>query len=327
MIGIGITYHNEGEMLYECLRSIERQTIPVDEIIIYDDASEIPCQNFIPHTLKNRIRIIVGDKNLGQGAARNAVVSALSSDYIRTQDADDILMPDWHEIIIKCTKDGGPDLILHEYDFFSGHKVFMRSAARLIQIDRFLDFREFCLSHGFVPSGAVYRKEFFKKTGGYLARSEYPYSEDFEFHLRMSTLYPKINIINDALSLQRRRRQSSSFAEDTYHSEVYLTTCKAFEAHKETLLPYYEEWYAWKFVHVAQTFYSNGKIHESEKIFQKAVDLGGETFWRLAGESSRKTFLEKGFQALFLSHMQQFSQNPKQTLDRFRIRPGLLGIH
>ena len=78
-IGVGITYHNEREMLTECLLSLSHQTRPPDEIAVYDDASSDPAQTFIPAGMQ--VRVLRGETNRGPSYGRNQLFQALRADY------------------------------------------------------------------------------------------------------------------------------------------------------------------------------------------------------------------------------------------------------
>ena len=48
LIGVLITYHNERELLRDCIASFLAQDPPPDEILIHDDASAAPAEAYLP---------------------------------------------------------------------------------------------------------------------------------------------------------------------------------------------------------------------------------------------------------------------------------------
>lgn len=66
-IAVLITYHNEGPLLTECLDSLRRGGSQPDEVLIYDDASDIPPEPYIPAGMP--VRVItderIGDRPVG----------------------------------------------------------------------------------------------------------------------------------------------------------------------------------------------------------------------------------------------------------------------
>ena len=83
-ISVIIPVVNHAEEHAACLRSLERQTLKPDEIIIIDDGSDKP----VP---KASIRF---EHNLGAPAARNAGFDKSTGDYVIFLDADAELVPE-----------------------------------------------------------------------------------------------------------------------------------------------------------------------------------------------------------------------------------------
>ena len=67
-LSVLITYHNEGELLTECLESLFQQEDRPDEVLIYDDASSVPAEKFVKYF---PVKIIRGEKNKGPAIGRN----------------------------------------------------------------------------------------------------------------------------------------------------------------------------------------------------------------------------------------------------------------
>ena len=55
-----ITYHGEGSWLAECLQSVLPQLEPADEVIVYDDASDVPAADYLLHD--RRVRALRGER-------------------------------------------------------------------------------------------------------------------------------------------------------------------------------------------------------------------------------------------------------------------------
>ena len=93
-------YHRESVDYFDkCMKSIwDRQTLKPSEIVLVVDG-------WLPESLDAKIvfwkeklghvlNIIVLEKNVGTGAAKNVGVSSCSYNYIAVMDTDDISMPD-----------------------------------------------------------------------------------------------------------------------------------------------------------------------------------------------------------------------------------------
>jgi glycosyltransferase involved in cell wall biosynthesis len=80
--------YNREKYIGPCLESIQRQTYPNIQILIYDDGStdrsvEIARQY-------SRVKIIQGKENKGVSYARNRLMEACDTQYAAWQDSDDI---------------------------------------------------------------------------------------------------------------------------------------------------------------------------------------------------------------------------------------------
>ena len=90
-ISVVIPNYNNERFLNKCLESVLSQSIVVDEIIVVDDCSKDASRDIIKDfALKNpNIKPIFLEKNGGVSHARNVGISAATSEYVTTLDADD----------------------------------------------------------------------------------------------------------------------------------------------------------------------------------------------------------------------------------------------
>ncbi len=94
-IALIIPIYNAGEFLKPCLDSVARQTIPPDEVILIDDASDDGNQNYtIKYAMSHNWTYGRNLYNLGVAASRNNGIRCSESKYFTFLDADDELMPD-----------------------------------------------------------------------------------------------------------------------------------------------------------------------------------------------------------------------------------------
>ncbi len=92
-VAVLITYHDERELLGECLRSLIMGEDRPDEVLVHDDASAEPAVAYVPANIP--VSIIRSETNLGPARARNALLRASSADYVHFHDADDLFHNDW----------------------------------------------------------------------------------------------------------------------------------------------------------------------------------------------------------------------------------------
>lgn len=94
-IALIIPIYNAGEFLKPCLDSVARQTIPPDEVILIDDASDDGNQMYIlDYANKHKWVYWRNSDNVGPAASRNIGIRYSKSNYFTFLDADDELMPD-----------------------------------------------------------------------------------------------------------------------------------------------------------------------------------------------------------------------------------------
>ena len=92
-ISVVIPYYNRARFIDECLESVFAQTLPPQEIIVVDDASEPSERRHLDRYLP-RIRILDQPRNGGVSAARNRGIAAAEGDWIAFNDSDDVWVPD-----------------------------------------------------------------------------------------------------------------------------------------------------------------------------------------------------------------------------------------
>lgn len=212
-LAVLLTYHNEGPLLTETLLSLfahdlsVKSTIPT-EIWIYDDASSIRPEAFVPANLPVRPKFLRSEKNTGPGIGRNRLAAETRARFIHFHDADDPFLPKWGASVERILQGEGPDLLVTELDSYKEGVLFRQRILGLSAEETRKDFLSFCLHHPILPSAATYAREFFLEVGGYDERLWQ--SEDYELHVRMATQHPKIAILEESLVQLRLRDQSRS---------------------------------------------------------------------------------------------------------------------
>lgn len=95
MVSIIIPYYNRPNKIIRCINSILNQSYQSFEILIIDDASDIPLQLDID----KRIKIFRNKKNIGPGLSRNIGLDNAKGKYIAFIDSDDY----WHKDFLNST--------------------------------------------------------------------------------------------------------------------------------------------------------------------------------------------------------------------------------
>lgn len=98
LLSIVIPAHNASATIGSCLRSILDCATDGVEIIVVDDGSSDGTKD-VCHEFPSSIVKVYRQDNAGVSVARNVGIDCAAGDYIMFVDADDILIPEWYEIV------------------------------------------------------------------------------------------------------------------------------------------------------------------------------------------------------------------------------------
>ncbi|WP_017653951.1 glycosyltransferase family 2 protein [Fortiea contorta] len=207
-IAVLITYYNEKELLTECLNSILKQSDIPEEILIYDDASPAPAENYIPHGYA--IQVIRGKTNRGPAFGRNQLLKLSQSEYVHFQDTDDLFQPTWCQQVRSVIEASKRDIILTEISSYREGKLVSEKVMGIENLLNIGDLVQFGFTGSILVPSSTFRRELALKIGGYLTREILPQSEDFDFHIRLAATGATYMVIPEALIIQRLRLNSHS---------------------------------------------------------------------------------------------------------------------
>lgn len=195
-ITLVIPSYNRAQLILETINSALNQTSPFAEIIVVDDASTdgtlLALEQF-----DGKISVIASEK-VGVQTARNRGVAAASTDYVALCDSDDLLEPDFVQVISKWLSSHPEcDSVYSNFvtfdenttssDKFSGAPTSFFKGATFTE--------GFCSdipdlyvkTVGYQPlfsSGVTIKKSFYQAIGGYNSELNGVGSEDWEYTLR-----------------------------------------------------------------------------------------------------------------------------------------------
>jgi len=96
-----IPFYNGSDFIERALRSLYKQTISADEIIVVNDGSRDEEKSFVTNLQKKYQFTLINKQNGGQGSARNTGVNACNSKYICFLDQDDFYLPNHNETLLR----------------------------------------------------------------------------------------------------------------------------------------------------------------------------------------------------------------------------------
>ncbi|GEP43540.1 glycosyltransferase family 2 protein [Brevifollis gellanilyticus] len=276
-ISVLITYHNEREMLRECLGSLQAGKVQPDEILIYDDASTFPPAPFIPAGI--RVRVIRGEQNIGPGRGRNVLLHEASSTYVHFHDSDDWFHAQWCEVVRQRLEENPVDALFTEIASSStGQAVFDHPFMNYGQSAAERDLTAMAIEGGLLVPSATIRRECALKVGGF--RAGLWQSEDKDFYIRLAASGVSWAVESRTLVCIRYRTDSRSHD----RAQVWKDGLKCLVHASEELPARYHGNVANAAAKCAYQLYMAGERAASHDAFELCERLGGTSYsWRGAG--------------------------------------------
>jgi glycosyltransferase involved in cell wall biosynthesis len=206
-IGVLITYYGEQDLLRECLESIASQSVPPDEVLIYDDASDAPASDYVPAGFP--VRILRADVNHGPSYGRNALLQASASDYIHFHDADDPFDPVWCARVGEVIQARAVDAVFTEVRSVGPQGLVSERVLGLESVAAGTDLVRFCIRGVMLTQAGTYHRQAVLAIGGY--RTDLWQSEDYDFHIRLAAQGIRYALITEPLVVQRLRPGARHF--------------------------------------------------------------------------------------------------------------------
>lgn len=265
-IAVLVTYHNEASLLTECLQSLcDADSLP-DEIIVYDDASAVPPEPYIPDNL--RVRVIKGRENHGPAYGRNVLLQASSCEYVNFHDADDLVASAWCDQVRARLDAVRPDVLFTEAASFCNGDLVQERVIGLQSLTEDRDLVRFCIRGAILPGAAIYQRERALEVGGY--STEYWQSEDYDFHIRLAHSGVNYDVI--CQPLLRIRMHEGNRSKDTVR--VWVDAVRCLDELSGELGPGYAQDICDAVAKAGRTLYQAGALSEAEEAFRVAYRLG-----------------------------------------------------
>lgn len=187
-------YQAEGTV-GSCVRALNAQTVPRDhyEIIVVDDGSTDRTASVARQAGADRVLTI---PHGGPSAARNAGVEAAQGEIVLFTDADCEPWPDWIERMTAPFAD--PEVMGAKGVYRTRQRALI---ARLVQLE--YDFRYARMARlpsiDFVDTyAAAYRRDLFRRYGGFATDIPIPSVEDIDFSFRLAQAGHRLVFVPDA---------------------------------------------------------------------------------------------------------------------------------
>lgn len=207
-LSLCIPAYQAAEHLPRLLTSAQEQTIPFDEILVYDDASSDSTSKVAEDY---GARVLRGTSNVGCSAGKNALLQVAASEWIHFHDADDLLLPNFttlaHRWISRITC---PDVVLFNYEYRDNQ------ANELIAMSNFnagmleADPLRYAILHQINSICGLYRRKKLLEVSGYDIDPGILYNEDVAFHCKLALNGLSFSVEKEVSIVNFRMGQSMS---------------------------------------------------------------------------------------------------------------------
>ncbi len=182
-LALCIPAYNAAIYLPRLLHSAKQQSIPFDEILVYNDCS---TDHTTEVARKYGVMVIEGDINRGCSTGKNRLANVAKSEWLHFHDADDDLLPNFTEVAHRwIDKQTAPDIILMHYHYKTSdtNQLLGEPCYNIEEIKR--DPVKFNITDK-VVNFAVIRRSSFLGIGGFNTDPDVLYNEDRAFYTRAS---------------------------------------------------------------------------------------------------------------------------------------------
>lgn len=220
-IALCIPAYNAAAYLPRLLKSALAQTIPFDEIWVYDDCSTDDTGKV---AAEFGTKVVRGDINRGCSFGKNVLAQQTNCEWLHFHDADDVLYPNFVEQAHKwMLQDNAPDVVFFNYETRS-HDTDEKLGLRIFDDPELRrDPIGYTVREQINPFCGLYRRTTFLQAGGWDTDPLVLQSEDQATHGRLAragltfAADPNVTVIN---YIRRNSMTTSNFpgaARATFH--------------------------------------------------------------------------------------------------------------
>ena len=183
-IALCIPAYNAAWCLPRLLDSAKNQTIPFNEIFVYNDFS---TDNTEQIALSYGAKVVNGIENKGCSVGKNELAKICKSDWIHFHDADDDILSNFTTLAHKWIKKKNcPDVILFDYEYRNYTKMELLCTRTFDNNSLSKNPIKYSIEEQINPFCGLYKKEKFIQSGGYDCDPNVLYNEDCAMHISLA---------------------------------------------------------------------------------------------------------------------------------------------
>lgn len=199
-ITVIIPCHNYEEYVAEAINSVLAQTLKPQRIIVIDDGSTDNSRGIV-RKYKDKGVELVEKPNGGVVSTKNLGIKLSTTSWTVFLDADDILEPDYLEMVYKRSASGNFDIVYTDMKYFGAKDEVLKAGS--------YNFNRFIGTGNFVHNSALISTHLLKQVGGYKNVMKGGY-EDWELYITLAEAGASFGYVAKPLLRYRQHGQHSS---------------------------------------------------------------------------------------------------------------------
>ncbi|MEV4110832.1 glycosyltransferase family 2 protein [Nonomuraea sp. NPDC049695] len=206
LLSVVVPVYNVEPYITECLKSLAAQTLDDIEVVLVDDGSSDGSRRIAEDfAAKDDRFVLLGQRNLGPGPARNAGLRQARGTYLAFADSDDVVPPDAYRRLVDTLAETGSDLacgaVGRLVDGVLEESILHEKAFRRPELCTHITDKQVLIRDRTVWN-KVYRRDFWERGGLVFAPGIY---EDVPVAMQAHVLATSVDMIGDVVYHWRKR--------------------------------------------------------------------------------------------------------------------------
>jgi GT2 family glycosyltransferase len=214
---------NQGVYIEQTILSVLNQNYPNFEYLLIDGQSTDQTMSIV-NAYRDRIHLVVSEKDRGQSHAINKGMALAAGDLLTWLNSDDMLEPGALAAMAMAFATSGADMVAGVCTVHDGGKIVCRHITSCadgpLPVNDLLDL-DGCWLRGqfFHQPEVMFTRDLWRRAGSYVDEKLF-YSMDYELWLRFAQNGAKLHSIGKSVCLYRTHRQQKTFDPAEYIPEL-----------------------------------------------------------------------------------------------------------